>query len=252
MAPGMDDVRLGQLLRAARIRRGWRQVDVAARAGVGRTVISDVERGQLGTISIRSLRKIAAALEVRLDLVARWRGGDGERLVSARHSALTELEARRLIGLGWLVRPEVSFSIYGERGVIDLLAWHPELRALLVIEIKSEIVDIGELLGTLDRKRRLAATIAAEFRWSPASVSVWVLVAESRTNRRRVAQHVVALRAALPGDGRALRSWLRHPSRPHSGLAFVPFVAVGGTRTGMGGPKRVRRRRLPRADATQA
>ena len=48
----------------------------------------------------------------------------------------------------WVVRPEVSFSIYGERGVIDVLAWHPARRAILVIELKTELVDINELMGT--------------------------------------------------------------------------------------------------------
>ena len=50
----------------------------------------------------------------------------------------------------------------GERGVIDILAWHAATRTLLVIELKTEIVDINELMGTVDRKRRLAATVARE------------------------------------------------------------------------------------------
>lgn len=35
--------------------------------------------------------------------------------------------------------PEVSFSIYGQRGVIDILAWHAATRSLLVIELKTEM-----------------------------------------------------------------------------------------------------------------
>ena len=53
----------------------------------------------------------------------------------------------------WMLAPEVSFSVYGERGVIDILAWHPGRRALLVIELKTDLVDMNELLGTFDRKR---------------------------------------------------------------------------------------------------
>ncbi|MDQ3407393.1 MAG: helix-turn-helix domain-containing protein [Chloroflexota bacterium] len=34
--PAMDDARVGAALRAIRIRRGWRQADVATRAGVSR------------------------------------------------------------------------------------------------------------------------------------------------------------------------------------------------------------------------
>jgi hypothetical protein len=73
---------------------------------------------------------------------------------------------------GWSVVAEVSFAIYGERGVVDLLAWHEATDSLVVIELKTAIVDIDEILGTLDRKRRLAVRIAAERGWKARSVSV--------------------------------------------------------------------------------
>ena len=60
------------------------------------------------------------------------------------------------------MQPEVSCSIWGERGSIDLLAWQPRRRALLVIEVKTEITDVGATLATLDRKRRLAPAIVRE------------------------------------------------------------------------------------------
>ena len=41
----MDALRLGLQLRALRIRRRWRQLDVALRAGVSRGTISNIERG---------------------------------------------------------------------------------------------------------------------------------------------------------------------------------------------------------------
>ena len=239
----MDDVRLGQLFRAARIRRGWRQCDVAARAGVGRTVISKLERGDLASISLGRLRGIATVLELRVDVTARWRGADGERLLSRRHSRLVESVARDLVRDGWELRPEVSFSIYGERGVVDLLAWHPKRQALLVVEIKTEIVDVGELLGTFDRKRRLARKIAASVGWFPEHVSAWLLVGRSGTNLRRVADNRFALRAALPSDGRRLRSWRRDPVAATAGLAFVSYASERGTSAGLGGLKRVRRPR---------
>ena len=75
----------------------------------------------------------------------------------------------------WVTAPEVTFAIYGERGAIDILAWHAPTRSLLVIELKTEIVDVQETVGTLDRKRRLAAKVAAERGWAPASISAWLL-----------------------------------------------------------------------------
>src|SRR5688572_26850879 len=62
----------------------------------------------------------------------RWQGGDLGRLLSARHSAMHEAMAQFLLALGsWVGEPEVSFSVYGERGVIDVLAWHPSSRTVL-------------------------------------------------------------------------------------------------------------------------
>jgi hypothetical protein len=63
------------------------------------------------------------------------------------------------------VVPEVSFSIFGERGVIDVLAWHAATRTILVIELKTVIADVNELIGNVDRKRRLAPRVAAERGW---------------------------------------------------------------------------------------
>ena len=44
-----------------------------------------------------------------------------------RHSTFHELVARWFGDVlpAWVLAPEVSYSIYGERGVIDILAWHP-------------------------------------------------------------------------------------------------------------------------------
>jgi hypothetical protein len=191
-------------------------------------------------VRLRDLRRLAAALEIQLDVQARWRGGEGSRLIAARHSAMAEEVARLLSRLGWELRPEVSFSVWGERGVIDSLAWHAAYRALLVIELKTELVDVGEMLGTLDRKRRLAPLVAKDLGWSPATISSCVFVRDDRTNRRHVAQHAAVLRAALPGDGRALRGWLGRPAAAIQALAFLTDSRAVTLRPGSRGVRRVR------------
>jgi hypothetical protein len=123
---------------------------------------------------------------------------------------------------GWSVVPEASFSIYGERGSVDILAWHPGRHAVLVVEVKSRIVDVQGLLSAVDRKRRLARQIAAERGWKPHIVGVWLAVADGRTNRRRLGEHRRTFAAALPGDGRGLRSWLRDPTANAAFLSFLP------------------------------
>jgi transcriptional regulator with XRE-family HTH domain len=210
----MDQMqRLGATFRAVRIKRGLRQIDVAMHAKVDRSVISAIERGHLESVSVGTLLRIARVLEIHIGFTARWRAGDLDRLLSGRHSGLHEAVARWFATAlpDWVLAPEVSYSIFGERGVIDILAWHPGRRALLVIELKTDIADVNELIGSMDRRRRLAWQIARDRGWDPVTVSTWVLVASSRTNRARLMAHRMVLRNAFPADGRAMAGWLRRP-----------------------------------------
>jgi len=229
----MDDLRVGSMIRTARLRKGWRQQDLAMTGHVSRATISRVERGHLGSLPLDIVRAICAGLDIRLELEPRWRGGDLARMLNRRHSALHESVTRALAAAfpEWEIAPEVSFSIYGERGVIDLLMWHPGRRALLVIELKTDIVDVGEMLGTLDRKRRLAWRIAEEKGWEPLTVSAWIVVAGSRTNERRISEFHAMLRSAYPADGRQMRAWLRDPKGSIAALSTWPKVEGRGRDT---------------------
>jgi hypothetical protein len=194
-----------------------------------------VERDHCEQLSLATVRRISAALDIRVDLVGRWRGGDLDRLLNRRHSLLAESFAARVMrSPGWIVEPEVSFSIYGERGLIDQLIWHAGARHLILIEFKTELVDINELLGTLDRKRRLIRQVAASRGWAPDHVSVWLVVADTCTNRRHARDHATLFDGWLPADGRQFRRLLGDPSRPASGVAFWAHSNPGSTRSGLG------------------
>jgi transcriptional regulator with XRE-family HTH domain len=221
----MDDQRVGWTLRSIRIGKRWRQQDLADRARVSRWIVMRIERGRLATVPLGKVRAIAAALDAKVDTIVRWQGGDLGRLVSARHAAMHETIAKLFEGFdGWVAEPEVSFSIYGERGIIDVLAWHPGRRILLVIELKTEIFDVNDLLGTLDRKERLARQIALDRGWDPVAVGAWAVVADSRSNRRAVARFATVLRSKLPADGRGIGPWLRNPTGSIRALSFLPKV----------------------------
>ncbi len=176
----MDDQRLGSLFRAvppsaspaAAGRRACRRGD--------RMWISRVERGHLAAISIARLRAIAQVLEVRLDVVPLWRGGEVARVVNERHSRMHELFSAHLARTpGW------EFATGG-----DVLALrrargdrHPRLarRAARGPGDRAEVrdPDPAGLIAQVDRYRRLAPEIARERGWDPAEVAAWVLVAES-------------------------------------------------------------------------
>ncbi len=184
---------------------------------------------------------MAEVLEIRLDVVASWRGGELERVLNARHASMHDIALALFEGAtGWEAASEVSFSIYGERGVIDILAWHEPTRTLLIVELKTELVDPQGLIGVMDRRRRLAHKIAAERGWSPKHVGVWVILAETRTNRRHVAQHRRLMRGAFPANGHGMRRWLRRPSGPVAALSFLPYPTDATVGRDRRAPRRVR------------
>lgn len=224
----MSDQRLGATIRAIRVRRGWRQVDLASRSGVSPATISRLERGHPGSLTLDMIRKVAAALDVRVDLVPRWRAGDLDRLLNAKHSQLHELVARWFAKElpAWVLAPEVSYAIYGERGVVDIVAWHPGRRAILVIELKTDIVDVNQLIGKVGEKARLIRRIVRDRGWDPLTVSTWVIVASGRTNRGRLAAHQAVLRAAFPADGPRMRRWLADPADSVAALSLWTELAA--------------------------
>ena len=217
----MDGRRLGSLVRAVRTRKGLRQQDLACAAGVSRATVSRLESGNVGRLSLDTVERIASVVDVRTELSGRWRGGDGDRLLNWRHSLLADSfsAAARAHG-GWVFEPEVPFSIYGERGVIDQVGWHAGSSHLLVVEIKTEFVDINEMLGTLNRKLRLAPKIAADRGRRPKLVSGWLIVSDTRTNRRHAARHSSLLRSRFALDGRSLSAFLDNPVAATFGMAF--------------------------------
>jgi transcriptional regulator with XRE-family HTH domain len=238
----MDGKRVGRAFRAVRIRKRLRQVDVASAAGISTSTVSRIEHGSLDRVPVGTLLGVADVLGMSVSISVSWEGAELDRLLGGRHSAMHEVAARLLAGHdGWEQAPEVSFSIFGERGVIDILCWHAATRTLLVIELKTELADVQATVGTLDRKVRLASQIAADRGWRPAVVACWLLIAEGATNRRRVEAHRTMLRNAYPVDGRSMLAWLRAPSGPVRAMSFLSDPRLVGTTSGLAPVKRIRR-----------
>ncbi len=235
----MDVVRFGLSIRALRRRRQWRQVDLAEHAGVSRTAISRVERGRADRLTVRTLGRVADALGARLECRLLWNGEALDRLLDEAHAALVETVVRWLTSLGWEVATEVSFSIRGERGSIDILAFHRSTATLLVVEAKSVVPDVQATFVTLDRKARLAGEIAHLRGWRPLRLGRLLVIREDRTARRRVSAHTATFASAFPARGWAVRGWLRDPAGSpaaagdrslFSGLMFLPGAPQAGSR----------------------
>jgi transcriptional regulator with XRE-family HTH domain len=226
----MDVIRLGLGYRALRQRRRLTQGQVGAKAGVSRSVVYRIERGHADAVAVHCLVRVAAALDARIDIRLLWQGEGLDRLLDARHAQLVNRVLGILTSHGWELATEVSFNVYGERGSIDILAFHPTSRCLLVIEIKSVVPDMQSMLAGLDRKGRLATLIAEDRGWQPTSVSKFLVLPEDRTARRRVHDNAATFQTALPARTVELRQWIARPSGPIDGVMFLSDERQAGTR----------------------
>lgn len=223
-----------------RQRRGWRQTDLARQAGLSQSAVSDMERGHIDRYTVQTIRRALRALDASVVLDPLWGGrGDLDRLLDADHAQLTQLWADLHRQAGWDVWNEASYSIYGERGRIDQVAYHPPTATLEVTEVKTGIWDVQDTLGRLDVKVRLAPRIAAERGWMVGRVVGALVVMEGTTVRRRVHEHA-GLFARYSVRGRAANAWVRDPRASAGGL----LVFISLPRTNLSGLRRAGQRRV--------
>ena len=210
---------------------------MAVEAGVSRGVVGRIERGRADRVPIYVLVKVAAALGASVTTRLLWHGEGLDRLLDATHASVTEATIELLRSLGWDASTEVSFNIRGERGTIDILAFHAPSGSLLVVEIKSVVPDLQAMLGTLDRKVRLASEIARQRGWQVRTVSRLLVMPDDRTARRRIDQHRATFAVVLPARTVATRRWLRNPAGVLAGILFLSDVHNTGARHRVGSPR---------------
>ena len=219
-------------------------------------MVSLVERGRVGGVPVGDLHRIAGALEADLDVRLRWHGEGLDRLLDQAHAGLVDGVVRLLQRDGWATAVEVSFSIWGERGSVDVMGFHQRTGTVLVVEVKSVIPDSQAILHGLDRKTRLAPQIAGARGWACTAVARLLVVGESSTSRRRIAALGATYEIAFPVSGWTVRRWMREPAGAVSGLLFLPYARGGSTRTSLTGVQRVRKRgihpRLPHTHGPDA
>jgi transcriptional regulator with XRE-family HTH domain len=150
------------------------QQQLADAVGLSRPYIASIENGS-GNPTIEVVERIARTLGIELDLCARQpvvlNGPQQRDLLHARCSGYV---SRRLIGLGWETRREVTIVSGRTRGWIDVLAFDPRRRILLVIEVKTWLDDLGAIERQLDWYKREAA--ARIFGIRPVRTVGWLLL----------------------------------------------------------------------------
>src|SRR6266511_1057520 len=245
MIARVDDAKVGRALRQLRRRRGLRQGDVAARARLAQQTISLIECGHAAAFTIDTVRRAFGALGASYEGLVIWRGGALDRLLDERHAALVGMTAARLPPPGWEVVIEASYSIYGERGSIDILAGHATSSSVLLVEVKSELMSIEELGGKLDEKARLARRqlCRERFGWPPTGAGRLLVLPDLDSARRAVARNAALLDRMFPARGPDDCRCLAGPGGDLSGILFVADTNPVGASAGRRGGQRIRRPR---------
>src|SRR3972149_4948882 len=119
---------------------------------------------------------------------------------------------RRLERRGWIVAQESEITMGGTHGFIDILAFDPATRTLVLGEIKTELHDIGEVQRTMAWYEREARPAARRLGWMPSRIRSCVFLLVTRANDERVAANREALAQAYPVRSRVLASLLKDPS----------------------------------------
>lgn len=180
-------IAMGRQLRMLRIRKGWRQSDVAEKAKLSTSVIGRHEAGVIG--SNDALVRHAGVFGMRVEVRIIGRAGELARLGDEEHAAIVETPATWFRAEGFLVEVESSFSEWGERGRIDLLAYDPTTGTLVIVEVKTLLLDLQDLFGGMNVKERLASTIAERRGWKVRRRVSVLGVAATAPNREIVRTH---------------------------------------------------------------
>lgn len=232
---------------------GWSQVELARRAGVSQSLVSAVESGRLGSLTLRTAGRLLEAMGARLTVaVDRPFLGDRGLQRDAAHARCVGHVERRLAAAGWNVAREVEVGGDRSRGWIDVLAFHPSTGLVLVIEVKTELHDLGQIERTLGWYEREAWAAARRRGWRPGAVVGALLLLATDANEGRLHSNRELLAVAFPvrattlascvnsglrqGPGRALalidprskrRRWLR-PSRLDGRKSPSPYLDYAG------------------------
>lgn len=208
--------------RGLRIDLDITQRELADAVGVSRSLIASFETGRR-VPDLDMVDRIATVLGVDVWLDSRRpivAGGPRERdLLHARCSGYGH---RRMTSHGHDTLREVEVIETGMRGWIDLLAFDHRTGTLLIIEIKTELDDLGAIERQLGRYERLARQVARDHGWAVRSVQTWVLLLATTDNDAAVTRQRDLLDLAFPIRAAAMeRALAGDPVPGGRGLALI-------------------------------
>lgn len=202
----------GRLIGDGRRALGLSQRDLSRRTGIPQSVISRFERGQACGIDLTRLEQLATALGGRVGLTfdAPFLA-DRVRQRDRVHAWCVGFVARRLRSAGWQVETEVEIEGAAGPGWIDVLAFHPESRWLLVIEVKTEIQDFGRIQRTLAWYEARAPKAARARGWAVDRTHACLLVLATEAVDLALSANRALAAAAFPARARNVAALVMNP-----------------------------------------
>lgn len=198
---------IGSAIASIRDTIGWTQAELGDRVGQTQGWVSRVENGRIEDLTFASAERLLAALGARLIVtVDAPYLGDRRRQREPAHSRMAAYVGARLARSGWQVASEVEVGGDWSRGWIDVLAYHAATGMLLVIEIKTEIHDLGAIQRTLGWYEREAWQAARRLGWRPRCVVSGLLLLASEANDLRCTANRDVFDAGFAGRARDLSS----------------------------------------------
>jgi transcriptional regulator with XRE-family HTH domain len=247
-------ITVGRMFRDSRRALGLSQREIEERTGISQSAQSRFERGLASAVDLRALDLLATALggivRITFDapfLVDRAMQRD---LVHARCIAYV---ARRLERFGWTVETEVEIAGSYGPGWIDILAFHPGSGRLLVVEVKTEIHDLGRIQRTLAWYESRSAAAARQRGWQVRTTHAALLILGTEVVDRDLHDNRQLLATAFPVRASELARFLEEPfaNVPRRGRSLA-LIDPLSRRARWIGSTRLDGRRTPSAHADYA
>ena len=203
----------------------WSQHELSRRTGVSQSTISRIEAAKLDDVPLGTVAVLLEAMggRLRVEAEAPFLGDRGLQIDPA-HARMSGYVTRRLERCGWRVATEVEVGGNRSRGWIDVLAFSPATRNVLVIELKTDLHNLGAIDRTLGWYEREAWFAARRLGWRPSAVVGSLLLLMTDENDATIRFNRAALRHAFPARSPTLTRVIegsRDPGDMTRGLAMI-------------------------------
>jgi transcriptional regulator with XRE-family HTH domain len=199
------------------------QLALADAAGISRSLVAEIEASRANP-SLDVVMRIGDALGLELQLIGRPPVVMGTRARDAVHARCSGYTERRFRADGWLTAREVEVIGTRSHGWIDLLAFDPRTGALLIVEVKTRLDNVGAIERRLAWYERHAIEVARDRGWAAASVSSWLLLLASDEVDEAIRAYRDVVRVAFPRRAVDMRADAARSDRLASsarGLALI-------------------------------